>query len=185
MKLNTKVMPKAIGIGLAIELVMIVISEVVNAATGAAEASAEEILSSGASGALGAGLCISCVMYLLYGVIGAIYSWFAHKDQGAIDAGSGALGGGITAVIVSVIGTAISSVYSLATGAFAKTIEQATDAAGISGAETNVVMAGAVGGLVIGFCIAFVLSALFGAGGGAIYAAIAGRGQTPDAAPSV
>ena len=180
MKLNTGAMLKAFGIGLVGELVMVVISEVVNTASGAtAGASPEQMLSSGAAGI---GLGLSCVIYLMYGGIGAIYAWFARKDQGTIDAGSAALGGGITAVIVSIIGTVVSTLYGLLSGTMTKTIEQATSQVG---GQTDALMPIVIGSLVIGFCIAFVLSAGFGAGGGAIYAAIAGRGQPQGTAPSV
>lgn len=182
MKLNTGAMLKAIGIGLVIELVMFGVSQAVTLASGVTPAAApEEILS---SGAVGIGLCLSCVGLLLYGVMGAIYGWFAHRDQGTVDVGQTALGGGITAVIVSVIGTVGSTLYSLATGELLQTIEQAS---GQVGDDSGVVMASVVGGIVIGFCIAFVLSAGLGAAGGAIYAAIAKRGQPQpqDVAPGV
>ncbi len=173
MKLNTGAMLKAVGVGLVISLVMFGIGQGVNSAMGITPgADPEDIL---ASGAPVIGLLLGCVGVILYGVMGAIYGWFAHRDQALLDVGQTALGGGLTAVIVAFIATLISTIYTVASGTLAQTMEQATSQVG--GDETGIIMASAIGGIVVGFCIAFVLSAGLGAAGGAIYAAITKSGQ--------
>lgn len=178
MKLNMNAMLKAVGIGLVIELVMFGINQLVVPAAGTITTTdPQEMLASSGPASI---LC--CVGLLLYGVMGALYGWFALRDQPAVDVGQTALGGGITAVIVSVIGSVIGTIYSLATGTFTAAFEQA---ASQTGGDTGIIMAGGVAGIVVGFCVGFVLSAGFGAAGGAIYAAIVGRGKPQSAAPGV
>jgi hypothetical protein len=173
-KLNAGAMLIAFGIGLVIESVMVAIGEVMNAAAPVtAGALPEPIL---LSRAVETGLFLSCFVYLLYG---AIYAWLAHADQGAIGAGTAALGGCITAAAVAVIGLVVSVNLELWRGSYNRAIS--LSGGGVVGGFSGQLFVD----LLFGLCIALVLSAGLGAAGGAIYVAIAGRGQPQGIPPNV
>lgn len=178
MRLNTSALLKAVGVGLVIEVVWFAIVQGVNALLSVQNMTPEQILS---SGVMVYSLALGCIGYLLYGLMGVIYGWFARRDQGTLDAGPAALGGGITTVIVAVIATAGSTLFGLVTGSFNSAIEQATRQT--PGVDSSTVMIGVVVGIVGGLCLAMILGGLLGAGGGAAYAAIAGRGQAQTGSP--
>ena len=128
------------------------------------------------------GLCACCFGYLAYIGVGYLYGRFAAEGGTPVETGTMAMGGALTAVAVGLLAGLCNGVFGLITG-----VSQMSALNGLSGSDRAA--AGAVGaaggiiGLFIGLCIAIVLSAAFGAGGGAIYAATQGNKATPAAPP--
>lgn len=175
-QLNIGAMVRAASIGFGVSLILLIASSALSFA------STDQMLNSdfmvtGDLTSLGplfaVSLCLGCVTYIWYAVVGVLYSVFAKRLDGTVEVGMGALGGGLSAVIIALlvgmIGAGIGLVVSADTyGEFAEAF----------GGDTAPFLMGTVIGGVIGICIAVVIGGALGAGGGAIYAAIArGRQQ--------
>lgn len=168
MSLDTNALIKSAGIGTVIALVLSVISQVISLMLGVDTLSPTDATAI-AGPLMIVSTCLCCVGYAVYAAVGVGYAFFAQQNGTSLDPGPMALGGGVSAVIVSVIQSVFGAILFLLFGtqALSESLGQ-FDTTEMMGP----MLAGGFIGLVIGFCIAFVLSAALGAGGGAAYAAI-------------
>jgi hypothetical protein len=182
MKLSMRAMLIAGGTGLVIKMLISVIGLVLGYLPGQVmgdptsvdpEKMASYLELSGGLFLVGVFLC--CFAYILDGAIGVFYGWLAHKDQGVIEIGSAASGGGIITGIIAIIVQVAGQIYSLVAGPLVQEMVPLTE---LASDELGAIAAVAVGTTVVCCCISFILSVGFGATGGVIYAAIAGSGQS-------
>lgn len=125
-------------------------------------------------------LALGCIGYLLYLGYGALYAFFAGRAGTPIQAGTMAVGGAVTGIIIALISTVLAVVNILI---LLPAMQAAFEAQGLTDLPAEgmgIVLAGAGVGVVVGLCIAFVVGGGLAAAGGAIYAAIMGsrREQT-------
>ncbi len=164
-RLDTNALLKAVGIGVGGILVLTLLSQIPLV-----------------------GIACCCLVYLGYVGAGALYGLFAVRNGAAADAGSFALGGGITGAAAGLVGGIVSALVALifTSAATITSSLQQLEQLGYdvppevydlysSGGGTGLM---ALGG-VLGVCIGMIIAAALGAIGGAIYAAMARNRGTP------
>lgn len=183
--INTGALLRAGGIGLAVGFVFQVVSAVAAVAMLpefaestpiTAEADITQITALG-----GVLVCLCCVVALLYGGIGAGYSWFAEKSGGPVDIGLMALGGALAAfvdgILLGICGVGVNYLTNMLNLAS----QSGSPAFGVGlGATFGLPAAGL--GLAIGVCVYPFIYAILGAAGAAIYAALASNRSKPQPA---
>lgn len=172
---------KTFGIGMGVEILLIGCGFAMNSLLGISEMSPEQILSSST-------MIYSCGLgilgYAIYGALGAVYGWFYRRADSASEVGKAALGGAIAVAVTALVAQIISLFLNIITGQMARVIDMSLAAQGVNAGDMQgLVMIGAVGGALIGLCIAIVLAAGLGAAGAAIYTAIARRNQPASPTP--
>lgn len=167
--LDTKALTKAAGIGAGVGAIL-------------------------ALGALVPCVGIVCCLLILVGsaVAGVGYGYFSKQNNLPLDAGMGALGGGIAGLasglgysIVSGIATALFSLLGIGLAASAATYEQyglppelASQMATSAGTS--------IGGVLLSSCIVLVITGVLGAVGGLVYSlATADKPASPPPPPAV
>jgi hypothetical protein len=163
MSLDTNALLKAGGIGAAALLVLTLLAQIP-----------------------AVGIVCCCLGYLAYAAIGVGYGFFAKKNSGMVNIGGFALGGAIAAAVAGIVQGIVSGVLSLILTTPAQ-MAQALEQLRSMGydippeVEQAYTTAGAgVASILIGICCAFIIAAVLGAIGGAIYAA-ATQNQAPTA----
>lgn len=164
MSLDTNALLKAAGIGAAALLVLTLLAQIPLV-----------------------GIVCCCLAYLAFAAIGAGYGFFVRKNGGVVTVGGGALGGAIAGAIAGVVQGLISGIASLILTTPAA-MAQALDQLRSMGydvppevAQFYTTAGAGVASIFIGICWGFIVAAILGAIGGAIYAATT-QNQPPTAA---
>jgi hypothetical protein len=163
MSLDTNALLKAGGIGAAALLVLTLLAQIP-----------------------AVGIVCCCLAYLAYVAIGAGYGFFAVKNSGMVNVGAFALGGAISAAVAGIVQGIVGGILSLILGSSAAAL-QAIEQLRSAGydvppevAQFYTTAGAGVASIFIGICCAFIIAAVLGAIGGAIYAA-ANQSRTPTA----
>lgn len=182
--LNTHAMMKAAGIGAGVIFIIVLLNQVVGAATMMNYYSNPSSDTSLLLGVSGLAICFSCASYLFFGAVGAMYGWFDQRDEGTVEIGMTALGGAITAAITGIFYGIVGMIFNMIAALFLyPMLMPDQDAASAIFAGGFSLVTSLVSGL--GWtCAAVLIGALLGAIGGAVYAAVAGN-RAPNASPGM
>lgn len=163
MSLDTNALLKAGGIGAAALLVLTLLAQIP-----------------------AVGIVCCCLAYLAYVAIGAGYGFFAVKNGRMVNVGAFALGGAISAAVAGIVQGIVGGILSLILTTPAQ-MAQALDQLRSMGydippevAQFYTTAGAGVASIFVGICCAFIIAAVLGAIGGAIYAA-ANQNRTPTA----
>lgn len=122
-------------------------------------------------------LALGCSMYLIYAGLGVLYAWLAQRNGTILTAGSAAVGGLLTVLIVQAFQFLMGLVVSLTVG------QQAMEASMRQYQQLGVdlgnnVFVVTIVTLCFSMCLTMLIGGALSAAGAAIYAAITGSRQS-------
>src|SRR5688572_201025 len=112
--LNMGALAKAAAASIALYLLVYACNWGVNMAMGYSPTVVPQPGTDAYTSVLSVGLLLGCIGFLMYLVYGALYGFFARRDGTPVDIGQYALGGGLTGMIVAIVGTVVGGIVSVA-----------------------------------------------------------------------
>jgi hypothetical protein len=182
--LNTSALMKAAGIGAGVLLLLTLVTQAMSfASIYMTYANPTGDLSTVSPLSLVV-TCCGCIVYLLYGGVGALYAHFAAQD-GQSDVGMAALGGALAAAIDGLVIGIVGAILGIVSSAVVMPMMMPDLDPESAALMAGVGLMGGIIGSIIGICMSLGIGAVLGAIGGAIYAAVAGNRNSGSATPGM